>query len=209
MSTTLLLLYLVAADPLADQQKLDPPKEASVTAPRPKKDTAASTNTSGDSWAYRIGPEDIVQISVWNNDALSRAVPVRPDGMISLPLLNDVQAAGLTPTELRSYLMKRLAEYLPSPEVSVIVTDVRSLKVSVVGAVTKPGRYDLKSWATVLDAIAMAGGFTDFASKSNIMVLRSDGKRSVRLPFNYDKVASDGTDQSNFYLRPGDIVLVK
>jgi polysaccharide export outer membrane protein len=209
MSTTLLLLYLVAADPLAGQQKLDSPKEASATAPRPKKDMGASTNTSGDSWAYRIGPEDIVQISVWNNDALSRAVPVRPDGMISLPLLNDVQAAGLTPTELRSYLVKRLAEYLPSPEVSVIVTDVRSLKVSIVGAVAKPGRYDLKSWATVLDAIAMAGGFTDFASKSNIMVLRSDGKRSVRLPFNYDKVASDGTDQSNFYLRPGDIVLVK
>ena len=91
----------------------------------------------------------MLQIGVWKNDAMSKSVPVRPDGMISLPLLHDVQAAGLTPMELRDDLTKKLAEYMPTPEVSVIVTDVRSFKVSVMGEVTKPARYELKSWTTV------------------------------------------------------------
>jgi polysaccharide export outer membrane protein len=157
---------------------------------------------------YRIGPEDVLQVSVWSNDAVSRTAPVRPDGKISLPLLNDVQAAGLTPMELREELTRRLAEYMPHPEVSVSVNEVRSFKVSVIGAVAKPGRYELKSWATVIDVLAMAEGFTQFAARSRIVVLRSDGKRVERLPFDYDKVASGGAGQANFYLRPSDIVLV-
>ncbi len=155
--------------------------------------------------SYRIGPEDTLQISVWKNDAMSRAVPVRPDGKISLPLLNDVQAAGLTALELRDVLTKKLAEYMPSPEVSVIVTDVRSFKVSVIGEVARPGRYELKSWTTVLDVLAMAGGFTQFASRSRIVILQPDGKTMKRIPFNYNKIAGE---QENFYLRNGDIVLV-
>jgi polysaccharide export outer membrane protein len=154
---------------------------------------------------YRIGPEDMLQISVWKNDAVSRAVPVRPDGKISLPLLNDVQAAGLTALELREVLTKQLAAYMPSPEVSVIVTDVRSFKVSVIGEVPKPGRYELKSWTTVLDVLALAGGFTQFASRSRILVLRPEGKTIKRIPFNYNKI---GGDQENFYLHNGDIVMV-
>src|SRR5687767_8688879 len=118
--------------------------------------------------AYRIGPEDVLHVSVWSNEAMSRTVPVRPDGMISLPLVNDVQAAGLTPMELRQQLMKRLAEYMPHPEVSVIVTEVRSFKVAVIGHVPKPDRYELRSAATVVDVLAMAGGFTEFASRSRI-----------------------------------------
>lgn len=157
---------------------------------------------------YRIGPEDVLQVSVWSNDAVSRTAPVRPDGRISLPLLNDVQAAGLTPMELREELTRRLAEYMPHPEVAVSVAEVKSFKVSVIGAVAKPGRYDLKSWATVIDVLAMAEGFTEFAARSRIVVLRSDGKRVERLPFDYDKVASGGPAQANFYVRPGDIVLV-
>ncbi len=160
------------------------------------------------SLGYRIGAEDVLQISVWNNEALSRVVPVRPDGMISLPLLNDVPAAGSTPLELRDALMKRLAEYVPQPEVSVIVTEVRSFKVSVIGRVAKPGRYELKTWATVVDVLAMAGGFTEYASKSRIVVLRSEGKTQKRIPFNYDKLDSDGRERVNFYVQPGDIVLV-
>jgi len=155
--------------------------------------------------AYRIGPEDVLQISVWKNDAMSRAVPVRPDGKISLPLLNDVQAAGLTTLELREVLTKKLAEYMPSPEVSVIVTDVRSFKVSVIGEVARPGRYELKSWTTVLDVLALAGGFTQFAARSRIVILQPDGKTMKRIPFNYNKIAGE---QENFYLRNGDIVLV-
>lgn len=157
---------------------------------------------------YRIGPEDMLQISVWNNEAMSRTAPVRPDGSISLPLLNDVPAAGLTPMELREQLMRRLAEYMPNPEVSVIVTDVRSFKVSVIGQVPKPDRYEFKSAATVMDVLALAGGFTEFASRSRIVVIRSHGNKTERIPFDYDKVREGNPDQLNFLLRPGDIVLV-
>lgn len=155
--------------------------------------------------AYRIGAEDLLQVSVWKNEALTRTVPVRPDGKISLPLVNDVQAAGLTALELRDVLTRKLAEYMPNPEVSVIVSDIRSLKVSVIGEVAKPGRYELKSWTTVLDVLAMAGGFTQFASRSKIIILQQDGATMKRIPFNYNRIAGE---QENFYLRSGDIVLV-
>ena len=105
---------------------------------------------------YRIGPEDLLHIIVWKNDPMSRIVLVRPDGHISLPLLNDVKAAGLTPMQLRDILVKNLAEYMPSPEVSVIVNDIRSFKVSVIGEVIRPGRYELKSATTALDVLAAA-----------------------------------------------------
>ena len=147
----------------------------------------------------------MLQISVWKNEPMSRAVPVRPDGKISLPLLNDVQAAGLTALELREVLAKKLAEYMPSPEVSVIVSDVRSFKVSVIGEVARPGRFELKSWTTVLDVLALAGGFTQFASRSRIVILRPAATTMKRIPFNYNKLAGE---QENFYLRNGDIVLV-
>src|SRR2546426_691193 len=124
---------------------------------------------------YEIGPEDVLDIAVWNNTAISRTVPVRPDGKISLPLLNDVQAAGFTPMLLRNVLIKKLAEYIPAPEVSVIVREVHSIKVSVIGEVKKPGRHELKSRATVLDALAMAEGLGEFAARGRIIILRPDG----------------------------------
>lgn len=157
---------------------------------------------------YRIGAEDTLQISVWRNEAMSKTIPVRPDGMISLPLLNDVKAAGLTPSELQKILVAKLAEYMPNPEVSVILTDVRSYKVSVIGEVRKPARYELKSWTTVLDVLALAGGFTEFAARGRIVVLRPNGAIIKSIQFNYNKVVSAGGEQENFYLRPGDIVLV-
>jgi len=133
-------------------------------------------------------------------------VPVRPDGKISLPLLNDVQAAGLTALELREVLTKKLAEYMPAPEVSVIVLDIRSFKVTVLGEIGRPGRYELKSWTTVLDLLALAGGFTQFAARSKIVILQPDGKTMKRIPFNYNKALAG--EQENFYLRNGDIILV-
>ena len=166
----------------------------------------AGKRTSAPAGEYKIGPEDVLQISVWKNDAMSRTVPVRPDGMISLPLVDDVQAAGLTPVELRNILVKKLADFIPSPEVSVIVTDVRSFKVSVIGEVAKPSRYELKSWTTALDVLAQAGGFNQFAARSRIVILRPDGKAMKRIPFNYNRVANG--DDENIYLQPGDIVLV-
>jgi polysaccharide export outer membrane protein len=156
---------------------------------------------------FQIGPEDILDISVWKNPELSRTVPVRPDGKVSLPLVNDIQAAGLTPSTLREQVTERLAEFIPSPEVSVMVREVHSRKVAVVGAVKTPGRFELKSPMTVLEVIALAQGFTDFASRDRIVVLRQSGTTTTRVPFNYRKIA-DGVDQDNFYVQPGDVVVV-
>jgi len=156
---------------------------------------------------YKIGPEDVLAISVWKNEAMSRVLPVRPDGMISLPLLDDVMAAGLTPTELRNVLAQRLAEYVPSPAVTVIVNDVKSFKVSVIGEVFKPARYELKSRTSVLDVLALAGGFTQFASRTRVVVLRQEGEKRVRIPFNYNRVTNDSVEE-DLYLKPNDIVIV-
>lgn len=156
---------------------------------------------------YKIGPEDILDISVWKNPELSRTVPVRPDGKVSLPLVNDIQAAGLTPIALREQLTAKLAEYVPSPEVSVIVREVHSAKVAVIGAVRTPGRYEVNSPATVLELIALAQGFTDFASRDRIVVLRQNGKGTTRIPFRYDKI-TDGSEEENFFVQPGDIIVV-
>jgi len=160
------------------------------------------------SGSYTIGPEDLLYIGVWKNEALSRQVPVRPDGMISIPLLNDVRAAGLTPMQLREILVRRLSDYMPNPEVSVIVQEVHSPKVSVLGEVAHPGRYDLKGRTTVLDLLALAGGLTQFASRSRIVILRNEGAHANRIRFDYDKAMQDGA-QGNFELRPGDILLVR
>jgi polysaccharide export outer membrane protein len=156
---------------------------------------------------YQIGPEDVLDISVWKNPELSRKVPVRPDGKISLPLVNDIQAAGLTPSELRQQLTKRLAEYVPTPEVAVVVQEVQSLKVAVVGAVKTPGRFMLRSPATVLECLALAQGLTEFAARERIVVLRQNGNTTQRIPFNYRKVA-DGSEQDNFFVKAGDIIVV-
>jgi polysaccharide export outer membrane protein len=157
--------------------------------------------------AYQIGPEDVLDISVWKNPELSKTMPVRPDGKVSLPLVNDIQAAGLTPSDLRDQLTARLAEFVPAPEVSVIVREVHSRKVAVVGAVKTPGRYELKSPMTVLEVIALAQGLTDFATRDRIVILRQEGGTTTRIPFNYRKIA-DGSPQENFFVRPGDIVVV-
>lgn len=125
-----------------------------------------------------------------------------------MPLLDDVQAAGRTTRELRDFLTGKLADYVAAPEVSVIVTDVKSMKVSVIGEVPKPGRYELKSRATVLDVLAMAGGFNQSASRTRIVILRPEGDRMRRMPFNYNRVISAGGEAENFYVRPGDIVIV-
>jgi polysaccharide export outer membrane protein len=144
---------------------------------------------------------------VWKNADLIRTVQVRPDGKISLPLVNDVQAGDLTTMELRDVLSKGFAKYFTEPEVSVSVKEVHSLKVSVLGLVRAPGRYDLKSQATVLDALALAGGLGDFAKRDRIFVSRWDGTQWTRIVFNYSKVL-DGDDQENFFVHRGDIIIV-
>lgn len=167
---------------------------------------------AADELEYVIGPEDVLDIAVWNNVAVSRTVPVRPDGKISLPLLNDVQAAGLTPMQLRDAVAKALAAYLATPEVSVIVREVHSFKVAVIGEVKTPGRYELKSGGTVLDVLALAGGFTEYAERGRIVILRHAGGKTKRIPFDYGKVVSRSDETNgghdNFVVRPRDIILV-
>jgi polysaccharide export outer membrane protein len=182
---------------------------AHAQAPAPAPAAAARADAvviPPDDGDYKIGAEDVLDISVWKNPELSRTVPVRPDGKVSLPLVNDIQAAGLTPSRLRQELTRRLSEYVPSPEVAVIVREVHSAKVSVVGQVRNPGRYEVRSAATVLELIALAQGFTDFASRDRIIVLRQNAT-PARITFNYRKL-TDGTEQDNFLVQPGDIIVV-
>ena len=160
---------------------------------------------------YLIGRGDVLEVSVWNNDTISRTVLVRPDGRISLPLLQDLTAASLTAMQLREYLEKTLARYIDKPVVSVIVREVHSYQVSVVGQVKTPGRFQLMDHATVLDALAMAGGLTEFANRGRITVLRRDGPQTTYIPFAYDRlVTRDGFHggQDNFFLQGDDIILV-
>jgi len=187
---------------LLAQASIGPARAQAPVAASPERDPSRGAAPE----AYRIGPEDVLQISVWKNNDLTRQVLVRPDGKISMPLLNDVQAAGLTPLELREVLTRKLADYIPSPEVSIIVSDIRSFKVAVIGEVARPGRFELKGWVTVLEVLALAGGFTQFAARSRIVILQSDGKTMKRIPFNYNKALAG--EQENFYLRNGDIILV-
>jgi polysaccharide export outer membrane protein len=185
------------------------PAPAPAPAPVPKTPPVVRSSSAVDmAKEYLIGPEDVLDITVWKNcPDLCRTVPVRPDGKLSLPLVNDVQASGLTPMDLRQHLTEQLAEYLPSPEVSVIVREVHNFKVAVVGSVKMPGDYEIKSQATVLELIARAQGLTEFANRDKIVVLRQNGTKTERIKFNYRKVA-EGDDQDNFYVRSGDIIVV-
>lgn len=162
---------------------------------------------------YVIEIGDVLEILVWRNEALSRVVTVRPDGRISLPLLNDVQAAGLTPMALREQVAQQLKKFKELPEVSVIVTDAKSQVIYVMGQVAKPGSYPLGPMgpnATVLQAIAGAGGFTPFADRNNIVVLRKHGKevKEQRLRVNYQAILSGRSTNGNIALHAGDTIIV-
>src|SRR5881628_3813102 len=143
---------------------------------------------------YKIGIDDVLDIAVWNNTTVSRTVPVRPDGKITLPLINEVQAAGLTPTQLRASIMAKLVEYMPTPELSVL------------GEVRKAGRYEITQRATVLDAVALAGGFNDWARRSKLVIMRQEGNGVKRIPVNYNRIVAE--EDENVILQPGDIVVV-
>jgi polysaccharide export outer membrane protein len=160
---------------------------------------------------YVIGPADVLEIAVWDNAVISRTVPVRPDGKISIPLLHDVQAAGLTPMQLGEFLYKALVPYIQTPAVSVIVREVHSFKISVMGQVKTPGRYELTSRVTVLDVLAIAGGLNEYADRGRIIVLRREGAITKQIAFAYDKLTpgSGSKGQENFFVQPDDIILVR
>jgi len=170
--------------------------------------------TAGDSLkahddSFQIGSDDVLAINVWKEPEISRSVPVRSDGKVSLPLVGEVQASGQTPKQLETEISKKLSSYISEPEVTVIVQQVRSQRFNILGQVSHPGTYPLSNPTTVLDAIAVAGGFRDFAKQKSIYVLRQlPNGTSSRLPFNYKDVIKGKDVQQNIKLEPRDTVYV-
>lgn len=157
--------------------------------------------------SYVIGAEDMLHIAVWKEPDLTENLPVRPDGKISMPLLNDVQAAGLTPSQLAQALTDKLKKYLSDPRVTVVVTGMNSQKIFVMGEVTHTGAMTLIPNMTVLQALASAG-FTQFANTKGIYVLRMENGRQTKLPFNYKQVLKGDAIDQNIALKPGDTIVV-
>jgi len=165
---------------------------------------------------YIIGPEDVLEIIVWRNADLSKVVTVRPDGKISLPLIGDVEATGLTPSQLTQKIVERLKQYKETPTVSVILQQVNSYAVYVLGEVTKPGRYSLKSKTTLLQALTNAGGFAPLAARNKIVIFRwAEGQNGqngptgeIKLKASYDDIVLRDNSPQNVVLRPGDTVVV-
>jgi polysaccharide export outer membrane protein len=196
----------------AQQDKKNEKKETAVAASRndaalPSDSKAAPIAATSDP-AYVIGPEDVLDISVWKEPDVSRVVPVRPDGRISLPLINDVQAAGLSPQQLAGSVSDKLKKYLTGPQVTVIVTAINSQRVFVVGEVLRAGAFPMLPGMTVLQALSSAGGFTTFADVKKIHVVRMRNGKQVEIAFNYRDVLKGDNSEQNIKLEPGDTIVV-
>ncbi len=157
---------------------------------------------------YVIGPDDVLTIVFWREKDLSSDAAVRPDGMISLPLLNEIAAAGLTPEQLRQKLTEQAAQYIEEPTVTVQVKQINSRKVFITGQIAKPGPYPLVGPTTVLQLIATAGGVLEYAKSKNISIMRVVNGRQTSLPFNYEDVERGKKLEQNILLKPGDTILV-
>jgi len=162
---------------------------------------------------FLLGPEDVLEVTVWRNQDLSRIVVVRPDGKISLPLIGDVQASGLNASQVAAKIAARLTEFKENPNVSVSLKEVNSYFIFVLGEVLKPGKYPLKSYATVLQGVSMAGGFTMYASRNKMQVIRThtnEGgqENQIRIPVPYNELVSGKGEIENFILKSGDTIVV-
>lgn len=198
---TVIMVFVLPSTPLQAQMNGDASSALtkSVT-PEPAK---AHDN------AFIIGNDDVLAINVWKEPDVSRSIPVRSDGKISLPLAGEIQAAGQTPAKLEQEIAARLKNYISEPEVTVIVQQINSQKFNVLGMVNKPGSYVLAGSITVLDALALAGGLRDFAKQKSIYVLRqnADGSQN-RLSFNYKEVVKGTNPAQNVKLEPRDTIVI-
>ncbi|ALA61133.1 polysaccharide biosynthesis/export family protein [Nitrospira moscoviensis] len=158
--------------------------------------------------SYLLGPEDMVKISVWKDEHLTQEVVVRPDGMISFPLVGDIPAAGRTVEDLRLELVKRLAKFMPNPHVSVLATKILSYKIYVIGRVNKPGEFLVGHYTDVLQALSLAGGLTPFAAENDIRVMRRDRGEQRVFQFRYGDVRKGKDLSQNIILERGDVVVV-
>lgn len=180
----------------------------SLWAQGPEKNTVGAAAKPAAEAEYKIGPQDVLRIDVWKEPEISRTIPVRPDGKISLPLLNDVQASGLTAMELARALREGLSKYLTSPQVTVTVSEINSRRVYVTGEVNRAGSMPLLPNMTVLQALSGAGGFTQFAKLKGIYVLRNENGKQVKYPFDYKQVVKGNNSEQNIPLLPGDVIVV-
>jgi len=158
---------------------------------------------------YRIGREDVLDVAVWRDADLSRTLPVRPDGFISLPMVGEVRAEGRTPNELADELREALKAYVQEPRVTVIVREVNSSRVFITGEVANPGAYPLRGRVSIIQAIALAGGFTDFADRDGIVVLRRSSQDGKYIPVSYSDLVEEPEKFEPLILRPGDTIIVK
>jgi polysaccharide biosynthesis/export protein len=203
----LLILWLVMwAMPARAQDESSPKKPAQPGIPAMASDDAKKPATADPN--YVIGAQDVLDINVWKEPDVSRVVPVRPDGKISLPLLNDVQAAGLTPSELAAQVTESLKKYVTNPQVTVIVTTINSQRVYILGEVTRPGAFPLLPGMSVLQALSSAGGFTQFAKVKSIFVRRVENGKESKYPFNYRDVITGKRPEQDILLKAGDTIVV-
>ena len=204
-----LIVVALSFGPAWGQTSSQPAKSKPQTTMATAQTGAANQPNSVDPNKFLIGNDDVLAINVWKEPELSRAVPVRSDGKISLPLVGEVQASGQTPRQLEQEIAQKLQNYISEPEVTVIVQQINSQKFNILGQVTRPGTYPLTNSITVLDAIAVASGFRDFAKKKSIYILRQnpDGGQS-RIPFNYNDVIKGKNAEQNVKLQPRDTIVV-
>jgi polysaccharide export outer membrane protein len=193
---TAIVLFMLATQ--AGAQNKAGTADASSTAPK-----AATADPN-----YVIGGQDVLDISVWKEAELTRTVPVRPDGKISLPLLNDVQAAGLTPTQLAAQITESLKKFVTNPQVTVIISQINSQRIYILGEVNRAGAYPLLPNMTILQGLSSAGGFTLYASLKKIYMFRMENGKQVKYPFNYKDVISGKATDENIVLRAGDTIVV-
>jgi polysaccharide export outer membrane protein len=209
-------LFLMSSIALAQDAPAQP--AASSASDNVASDKAASDKVASDKvtnvvpdgqagLAYVIGPEDVLHIAVWREPDLTATLPVRPDGKISLPLLNDVQASGLTPQQLAGSLTEKLKKYVADPRVTVVVTQINSKRVYMVGEVFHPGPMPLIANMTVLQALSSAG-LNQFANTKRIYVLRTENGKQQKLPVNYRKLVKGEQIEQNYLLQPGDEIVV-
>lgn len=214
-----LAAFLAFANAVGEEkQQGAAPKEggSGSSASSPTAPSSSATSSSPNSTAvlaaegatYVIGPQDVLDVSVWKEPEVSRQVPVRPDGNISLPLINDVQAVGFTPMQLAERIREKLKKYLTDAQVTITVLGINSRRIYVIGEVMRPGPQAMLPNMTVLQAISTAGGFGQFADSRKIYVLRNESGKQATYPFNYREVVRGFRPEQNIILKPGDTVVV-
>ena len=172
-----------------------------------KKQAGPPTSATADP-NYVIGAQDVLDINVWKEAELTRVVPVRPDGKISMPLLNDVQAAGLTPMTLAANITASLKKFVSDPQVTIVVTQINSQRIYILGEIARPGAFPLLPGMTMLEGLSSAGGFTQFANTKKIYLLRKVDGKMEKYPFNYKDVIHGKTPEQNVALKAGDTIVV-